>query len=224
MSRGMVEENVETMGGEDICDIWNVARRGKFRTGWLFFSSRRCVEIEEKGERKRLRPHFTRIIAQGLFWTSTCSNQFIQILIGFFQQCINNSREWVVRRKKFVIILKKYKWTSKEGDKTAHWWTYTTVSRSRTHLFPVESSPFRPPLPSKMYITKTVEKWAVGRMVRSKEQRISNDKRFPRTANTVLRSFLWTSGFSVVHFRERSFGEIFFWFLGRMEAGSATRV
>lgn len=144
--------------------------------------------------------------------------------MDFFQQCINNSRDWVVRRKEFVIILKKHKWTSKEGDKTAHWWTYTTVSRSRTHLFPVESSPFRPPLPSKMYITKTVEKWAIGRMVRSKEQRISNDKRFPRTANTVLRSFLWTSGFSVVHFRERSFGEIFFWFLGRMEAGSATRV
>lgn len=67
---------------------------------WSRFEGRRgeiCQEdcIEEKEERKRLRLHFTRIIAQGLFWTSTCSNQFIiyKFSLDFFQQCINNSRD-----------------------------------------------------------------------------------------------------------------------------------
>lgn len=93
----------------------------------------------------------------------------------------------------------------------------TSVSWSRAHLFPVESSPFPLPPLFKMYITKTVEKWAVGRMVRPKEQGISNDKRFPRTASRFTFVSMDFRVFCVVHFRERSLGEIFFWFLGRTE-------
>lgn len=78
--------------------------------------------------------------------------------------------------------------------------------------------PFLSPPPLfKMYITKTVEKWAVGRMVRPKEQGISNDKRFPRTASRFTFVSMDFRVFCVVHFRERSLGEIFFWFLGRTE-------
>lgn len=82
-----------------------------------------------------------------------------------------------------------------------------TYFRLNRRPFPFLSPP--PPL-FKMYITKTVEKWAVGRMVRPKEQGISNDKCFPRTASRFTFVSMDFRVFCVVHFRERSLGEIFF--------------
>lgn len=75
--------------------------------------------------------------AQRLFWTSSCSNQFVQITI---EQLDSKDKDH---------FKKKRKWAIKEGDKTAHWWMYHrfTITSTLISGWIVVLSPSSPPPP-----------------------------------------------------------------------------